>query len=251
MKELFRLKNTSLYFGDNAVIKEAGLTIRKGRITCVIGPSGAGKSTLLRSLNRMNDLMTGFHHKGFILYNKRDIYAKELRPEVLRQRVGLVSQKPCLFPGSIHSNVIFGIRHIKEKKREGLNVIAERALRAVGLWDEVRGRLGSPALELSAGQAQRLAIARALAVGPEALLLDEPTSALDHRSARAIEKLVQELSGKMTVVMVTHRLEQAKTLADDLIFVCDGKICEAGEAETIFNHPENIETRCYIEPEAC
>ncbi len=247
MSELFRLTKTSLYFGNTPVIHEANLTIKNGGITCIIGPSGAGKSTLLRSLNRMNDLIADFHHKGTIMYNNRDIYDKGLRLEGLRREVGLVFQKPCLFPGSIHDNVIFGIRHIREKKKEGFKVIAERTLKAVGLWDEVHNRLDSPAIGLSEGQAQRLAIARALAVGPKTLLLDEPTSSLDHRSARAIETLVKELGRTMTIVIVTHKLEQAKALADDVVFICEGKICEAGEAANIFSHPENIETRCYIE----
>ncbi len=247
MSELFRLEETSLYFGSEAVLKDADLTIKKGRTTCIIGPSGAGKSTLLRSLNRMNDLITGFHHKGRIFYNNRDIYGKGQSVEELRRGVGMVFQKPCLFPGSIFDNVVFGARHIREKKKEGLEVIAEESLQAVGLWSEVRHRLHSSALALSEGQAQRLAIARALAVGPDALLLDEPTSALDHRAAGKIEELIRELGEKMTIVMVTHRLEQARALAHYVVFVCEGRICEAGEAESIFNHAEKIETRCYIE----
>jgi len=248
MSELCRLQKTPLYFGSNEVLKEGDLSIKKGKTTCIIGPSGAGKSTLLRSLNRMNDLIAGFHHKGRILYNNEDIYGKGQSAEKLRRRVGMVFQKPCLFPGSILDNVVFGIRHIKDKKKEGFKVIAEESLRAVGLFDEVRHRLHAPAQTLSEGQSQRLAIARALAVGPDALLLDEPTSALDHRSAAAIEELIRELGKTMTIVMVTHRLEQARALAHYVVFVCDGRICEAGEARGIFNHAEKIETRCYIEP---
>ncbi len=246
MSDIFTLKKTSIFFGRKKVLEETDLSIKKGRITCIIGPSGAGKSTLIRSLNRMNDLTPGFHRTGSILFNGRDIYGRGLRAEELRKKVGMVFQKPCIFPGSIEENVIFGIRHIKQKKREGLKDIAEKSLKAVGLWDEVSGRLHGPALALSTGQAQRLAIARSLSVGPEVLLLDEPTSALDHRSSAAIEALVQELGQTMTIVMVTHRLEQARSLAHDVVFVCEGRICEAGEAKDIFNHPEKIETRCYV-----
>jgi len=248
MSDLFTLKKTSLFFGKKKVLGETDLSIKKGRLTCLIGPSGAGKSTLLRSLNRMNDLTPNFRYKGEIQFKGKDIYNKRLRAEALRQKVGMVFQKPCIFPCSISDNVIFGIRHIKKKKREGFEHIVKSSLKAVGLWAEVRDRLRESALELSAGQAQRLAIARTLTVGPEALLLDEPTSALDHRSSAAIETLVRRLAKTMSIVMVTHRLEQARSLADDVIFICEGRVCEAAEAEVIFNHPENIETRCYIGP---
>ncbi len=246
MSDIFTLKKTRLFFKDKKILGTTDLSIKKGRITCIIGPSGAGKSTLLRSLNRMNDLTPGFRQSGEILFKGRDIYARSVKAEILRQKVGMVFQKPCLFPASIEDNVIFGIRHIKEKKIEGLQNITKKSLKAVGLWGEVSDRLRAPALELSVGQAQRLAMARAIAVGPEALLLDEPTSALDHLSARAIEDLVRELGRTMTIVMVTHRLEQARALADDVVFICDGRVCEAGEAGAVFNHPENIETRCYV-----
>ncbi len=246
MSEMFTLKKTSLFFGDKKVLEETDLSIKKGRITCIIGPSGAGKSTLLRSLNRMNDLTPGFRQRGEILFKDKNIYSKGLRAEVLRQKVGMVFQKPCLFPASIENNVSFGIRHIKEKRREGFKDIVNASLKAVGLWDEVSERLKEPALELSVGQAQRLAIARALAVGPEVLLLDEPTSALDHHSATVIEALVRRLGKTMTIVLVTHRLEQAREVADDVVFICDGKVCEAGEAGAVFDHPENLETRCYV-----
>jgi len=247
MKTLFRLKKTAIFFGGRPVLHETDLEIREGRVTCIIGPSGAGKTTLLRSLNRLNDHLPGFRLCGEILFRGKSIYDKGLSAEVLRQKVGLVFQKAVIFPGSIEENVVFGIRQMKEKRREGLAEIAERSLRAAGLWDEVKGRLGSDARTLSEGQKQRLAIARALAVGPEALLLDEPTSALDHRSARAIEDLVRVLGRKMSIVLVTHRLEQARALAHDVVFVCEGKVCEAGEANTFFEHPEKIETKCYVE----
>jgi len=246
MSDIFTLKKVSLFFGAKKILDDTDLSIKKRRVTCVIGPSGAGKSTLLRSLNRMNDLTEGFHHSGTIFFNGSDIYARGLRAEQLRQKVGMVFQKSCLFPGSIEENVIFGIRHIKEKKREGFKNITERSLKAVALWNEVKDRLRESAITLSEGQSQRLAIARALAVGPDVLLLDEPTSALDHLSATAIEALVKKLGRTMTIIMVTHRLEQARSLADDVVFICGGRVCEAGEARAIFNHPENIETRCYV-----
>ncbi len=247
MSSIFSMKKVSVSLGERTVLHEIDLEIRKDRVTCVIGPSGAGKTTLLRSLNRLNDHLPGFRLHGEILFRGKNIHDRGLCPEVLRQKVGMVFQKPVIFPGSIEENVVFGIRHMREKREEGLKEIAERSLRAAGLWDEVKGRLGDEAGTLSEGQKQRLAIARALAVGPEALLLDEPTSALDHRSARAIEDLVQELGRKMSIVLVTHRLEQARALADDVVFICDGKVCETGEAETVFEHPEKIETKCYVE----
>jgi len=246
MSDIFTLEKTSLSFGQKTVLDETDLHIREGRVTCVIGPSGAGKTTLLRSLNRLNDSMPGFRQSGRILFRGEDIYNGGMRAEDLRQRVGMVFQKPCMFPGSIEENVVFGIRQIREKRREGLGRIAERTLRAVGLWAEVRGRLNHEAGSLSEGQKQRLAIARALAVGPEALLLDEPTSSLDHRSTAGIEDLIRGLGKKMSVVLVTHRLEQARALTDDAVFICGGRVCESGEAGAIFENPENIETRCYV-----
>ncbi len=246
MSDIFTLEKTSLSFGQKTVLEETDLHIREGRVTCVIGPSGAGKTTLLRALNRLNDSRPGFQRSGRILFRGRDIYNGGLPAEELRQRVGMVFQKPTMFPGSIEKNAVFGIRHIREKRREGLKVIAERVLEAAGLWEEVRSRLHEDASGLSEGQKQRRAIARALAVGPEALLLDEPTSSLDHRSAAAIENLVMGLGKEMSIVLVTHNLAQARRLADDVVFLCDGRVCEAGEAGVVLNNPEKIETRCYV-----
>ncbi len=246
MSAIFSLRKTSIAFGNRCVLHETDLEIQEGRLTCIIGPSGAGKTTLLRSLNRLNDHLPGYHLGGEILFRGMDIYNRKMPSEDLRRKVGMVFQKPVIFPGSIERNVVFGIMHMRQRKKEGLDVIAERSLRAAGLWAEVRDRLSDEARNLSEGQRQRLAIARALAVGPEVLLLDEPTSALDHRSREAIEDLVRQLGKEMSIVLVTHNLAQARALADDVVFICDGRVCERGEAGAVFERPENMETRCYV-----
>ncbi|MFQ5681408.1 MAG: phosphate ABC transporter ATP-binding protein [Candidatus Omnitrophota bacterium] len=243
---IFRLDNVFLAYGRDVTIREINLSFRENRISCIIGPSGVGKSTLLRTLNRMNDIIAGFSLRGSVLFRGRDIYADGIRACDLRREVGMVFQQPCIFPGSIYDNVLFGLRRLPGAKKTEFPRAAEEALKSVSLWGEVKDRLKHCAAGLSQGQQQRLSIARALAVGPKVLLVDEPTSSLDHRSAKAIEELVCDLARKITVIMVTHKLDQARRIADDVVFVCGGRICEAGNAEAVFRSPQDIETKCYV-----
>ncbi|MGR3218446.1 MAG: phosphate ABC transporter ATP-binding protein [Candidatus Anammoxibacter sp.] len=249
-KVVFELDDVSLYYGKTPVVKDINITFVDKNVACIIGPSGSGKSTLLRALNRMNDLIPAFQCKGRVMFNGHDIYNNGIGVNQLRQDVGMVFQKPCIFPKSIYDNVLFGVRHLHSKRRSEFQHIVEETLKSVSLWNEVKDKLHHSALELSQGQQQRLSIARALAVEPKVLLMDEPTSSLDHKSASAIDELVKNLRGQLTVIMVTHKLEQAKKIADDVIFMCDGKICESGQANQLFKEPKMIETRCYIDHES-
>ncbi|NIR48634.1 phosphate ABC transporter ATP-binding protein [candidate division KSB1 bacterium] len=230
MMPIFTLEDVSLCYGTTRVLRNANLTLAKERITCIIGPSGSGKSTLLRSLNRMNDLIPGFYCCGKILFEDENIYDNGTEVHHLRQKVGMVFQKPCIFPKSVYDNVLFGVRHLPCTKKSEFPMIVEDTLKAVSLWSEVEDKLHCSALELSQGQQQRLTIARALCVKPKVLLLDEPTSSLDPKSAHAIEELVKQLSSQLTIIMVTHKLDQAKNIADDVVFVCDGQICGSTQA---------------------
>lgn len=250
MSAIFTLKDVSLYYGKTAILKNVNLSFLKEKVTCIIGPSGAGKSTLLRTLNRMNDLIPTFHCRGEVLFEDKDIYNNGIEVNLLRQDVGMVFQKPCIFPKSIYENVLFGAANIHNKRKSEFPLIVEETLKAVSLWSEVKNKLHCSALELSQGQQQRISIARALSVGPKVLLVDEPTSSLDHKSASAIEELVRRLSSKLTIIMVTHKLDQAKRIADDVVFMCDEKICESGRADQFFKEPQKIETKCYINHES-
>jgi len=234
MRAVFQLKNLSLYYGDTPVLEGVNLSIYEKRILCVIGPSGAGKSSFLRTLNRMNDLIPSFRLSGSVLFENQEIYNNGVDVSRIRRRVGMVFQKPCMFPTSILENLLFGIKCLGGKGRKDLLEIAEEKLKEVSLWEHVKDRLHQPAETLSQGQQQRLSIGRALTMEPSVLLLDEPTASLDAHLAQAIEKLVKGLRNKMTVVMVTHNLEAVKRTADDIIVMDNGKICETGAAKTIF-----------------
>jgi phosphate transport system ATP-binding protein len=219
------LERVRLSYSGKAVIETASCTIRKNAVTAVVGPSGSGKSTLLRTLCRMNDRLPGFQLEGKVTVLGRDIHDPALNVYELRKRVGMVFQKPCVFPKSIYENVIFGLKFHASLNGKGFPERAERALRDAFLWDEVKDRLHDPAHTLSQGQQQRLAMARTLAVDPEILLMDEPTSALDPKSSRAIEDLILSLKDKHTLVLVTHNVDQAERVAEDLICVDDKTIC--------------------------
>ncbi|MFQ5709940.1 MAG: phosphate ABC transporter ATP-binding protein, partial [bacterium] len=246
MSAIFTLRDVSLAYKTTEILNNANLTFMKDRVTCIIGPSGSGKTTLLRTLNRMNDGVPGFRCRGTVLFKDRPIYSNGLDVHRLRQKVGMVFQKPCVFPKSICDNVLFGVKHLNLKKKKDCPPLVEEKLRAVFLWKEVKDKLHRPATELSQGQQQRLVIARALAVEPSVLLMDEPTSSLDHQAAGAIEELVKKLSHQLTIIMVTHNLAQAQRIADDVVFMCEGRICESGEASLFFKDPQKIETKCYV-----
>jgi phosphate transport system ATP-binding protein len=247
VRETIRLKDISLYYGESPVLLDADLSIYENRITCVIGPSGSGKSTLLRTLNRMNDLVPAFRCAGTVLIEGRDIYHDGVDVTDLRRNVGMVFQKPCIFPKSIYENALFGLRHTANKKKAEMAMVVEETLRGVSLWNDVKDRLFHPAIELSQGQQQRLCLARALAVRPRILLMDEPTSSLDYKSTEAIENLTKQLKENMTVVMVTHKLEQVRRIADEIIYLSNGKVCESGPAEQILKMPQKLEISSYTD----
>jgi phosphate transport system ATP-binding protein len=241
-----RIENTSLYYGSASVFKQITHYFASKAVTSVIGPSGTGKSTLLRTFNRMNDRIEGFRAEGAVWVGGQNIYEEDIDVYALRQNVGIVFQKPCVFPKSIYENVIFGIKRLQSEKKKEFANLAEQALRKVSLWAEVKDRLNEPGLSLSQGQQQRLALARTLISKPDILLMDEPTSSLDPRSARAIEDLILSLKENHTIILVTHNIGQAKRVSDETIFVCNGEICESGPAEKLLENPCCQETRDYL-----
>lgn len=243
--EKFKIKEMSLWYNDFKALEEVEMDIQEGEITAFIGPSGCGKSTFLKSLNRMNDLVEGCRIQGEILLDGKDIY-KEADVNGLRKKVGMVFQKPNPFPMSIYDNIAFGPRTHGIKAKGQLDELVENALRSAAIWDEVKDRLKKPALSLSGGQQQRICIARALAIGPEVLLMDEPTSALDPISTSKIEELVLDLKKDYTVVMVTHNMQQATRVSDKTAFFLMGKLVEYGKTQELFSLPRDKRTEDYI-----
>ena len=240
-----------LYYGDKAAFKGVNLQILPGSITAVVGPSGCGKSSFLMSLNRLSDLVPGCRVSGSIRLGDHDIFSPDTDITSLRLNVGMIFQKPNPFPLSIKENITLPLKEHGRVPNKELDSRVEEALTEVGLWDEVKDRLDSPALSLSGGQQQRLCIARTLALEPRVLLLDEPCSALDPLSSSVVEDLITELRGKYTIVIVTHNLPQARRIADfvALFWVKDGggSLIEFGRTEQIFESPQNELTRLYIE----
>jgi len=235
----------SVFYRQNAAVKDVSLAIPRGRITAIIGPSGCGKSTLLRAINRMNDLIPGCHTTGRLLLEDEDIYGAQIDVTLLRKRVGMVFQKPNPFPKSVFDNVAYGPR-IHGVRRGELAEVVERSLQKAALWDEVKDRLADSALSLSGGQQQRLCIARALAVEPELLLMDEPTSALDPMATDRIENLMAELRGSYTIIIVTHNMQQAARVSDITAFLYVGELIEVDDTAHIFTNPSNPRTQDYI-----
>lgn len=240
------VKDLSIFYGASQALHSVSMEMPRCQITALIGPSGCGKSTLLRSINRMNDIIDGVRHEGRILIDGLDIHTREVHVDDLRKRVGMVFQKPNPFPKSIFDNVAYGPRVHGVRRRGELADIVERSLKRAALWDEVKDRLNDSALALSGGQQQRLCIARALAVGPDILLMDEPTSALDPRSTAWIEDLMVDLSEEYTIVVVTHNMQQASRVSDLTGFLLDGKLIEFGDTSKIFVSPKNKKTEDYI-----
>ena len=243
---MIRTANLNLYYHKFQALKNVNVTIRRNLITGIIGPSGCGKSTLLRVFNRMNDLIEGARITGSVLIDNEDIYAPTHDLILLRKRVGLVFQRPNAFPLSIMDNITYGPRVWSISDKRTLAEIAERSLAAVDLWDDLKDRLDSPALNLSAEKQQRLCIARLLAVEPEILLMDEPCSALDPIATGKIEELMIELKEKYTIVIVTHNMQQAARIADEVGFMLLGELVEFGTAKTIFTNPQDARTNDYI-----
>ncbi len=236
----------SFWYGEKQALHSIDLTMPARSVTAFIGPSGCGKSTFLRSINRMNALIPGTRHQGSILLDGEELYAREMDVVQLRQRVGMVFQRWNPFPKSIYDNVSYGPRINGTAGRSELDDLVESALRRAALWDEVKDRLKQSALGLSGGQQQRLCIARALANQPEVLLLDEPASALDPIATQKIEELLYELKSELTIVIVTHNLQQAARVSDQTAFFYLGRLVEVDATERIFTSPRQERTEAYI-----
>ena len=239
-------RNFSFWYGEKQALFDIDLDIRPRKITALIGPSGCGKSTFLRSINRLNELIPGTKKTGTLEIDGQDIYEKGTDVVALRQRAGMVFQRWNPFPKSIYDNVAFGPRINGERNASALDEIVEQSLRRAALWDEVRDRLQESALALSGGQQQRLCIARALANDPQVLLLDEPASALDPIATQKIEELLFELKGELTVVIVTHNLQQAARVSDHTAFFYLGKLVEYETTDVLFTRPREERTEAYV-----
>jgi phosphate transport system ATP-binding protein len=235
-----------LYYGEVQALKKITLEVPQGRITALIGPSGCGKSTFLRCFNRMNDMIEGVRVEGRVLVEGEDVHHPDLDLERLRKRVGMVFQRSNPFPMSIRENVSYGPRMAGVRGRDRLDEIVERSLKQADLWVEVKDRLDSSALDLSGGQQQRLCIARALANGPDILLLDEPASALDPISTAKIEETLLQLKDQYSILIVTHNLQQAARVSDWTAFFMLGELVEFSDTTTMFTNPSEKITEEYI-----
>jgi phosphate transport system ATP-binding protein len=244
--EKMRVRDLQLFYGDFQALKGISLLIKERQITALIGPSGCGKSTFLRCLNRMNDTIPGVRISGEVLLDGQDIYTPAFDVVELRQRVGMVFQRPNPFPQSLYDNVAFGPRVLGMHKERSLDDMVRLSLEGAALWDEVKGELKQSALELNAGQQQRLCIARVLAVEPEVILMDEPCSALDPEATLAIEELMRRLEQEYTIVIVTHNMQQAARASDWTGFFWLGELIEYGPTSQIFTNPAEELTEDYI-----
>lgn len=241
-----RAVDLTLSFGTRAVLSDISTDIQMGSVTALIGPTGSGKTTLLRTFNRMNDKVTGYRHAGDVLLDGRSIWHPAVELITLRRKVGMLFQRPNPFPMSIMDNVVAGVRAHKMANGSPLRDIARQRLTEVGLWDAVSSRLKDSPFRLSGGQQQLLCLARALAISPEVLLLDEPTSALDPMATESIEKLIRTLIPKITVIIVTHNMAQARRVADRTIFLYQGHLVEHGPTQQVFENPAREETAHYV-----
>ena len=241
----------SIYYGQFRAVESISMNIPTNRITALIGPSGCGKSTLLRSLNRMNDLIQGSRVEGRVLLDGQDIYDPDIDVVDIRQRVGMVFQRPNPFPMSVFDNVAYGPRLYGIRKKSILEEIVEKSLRQAAVWNDVKDKLHQSGLELSGGQQQRLCIARAIAVEPSVILMDEPASALDPVSTLKIEELMENLKQDYTIIIVTHNMQQAARVSDFTAFLMinenrSGTLVEFGPTEQIFTNPQNQQTEDYV-----
>lgn len=237
--------NLTLGFGGKTVLEDVSLTFPARAVTSLLGPTGSGKTTFLRTLNRMNDKVSGYRHEGDVLLGGRSIF-KDRDLMEFRRRAGMLFQRPNPFPMSIIDNVLAGVRAHKLVPRKEFRAVAEARLTEVGLWDAVKDRLGDSPFRLSGGQQQLLCLARTLAVNPEVLLLDEPTSSLDPATTEKIEGLIRSLASHLTVVMVTHDLAQAARIGDRTALFFDGRLVEEGPTEQLFLSPKHAETVRYV-----
>lgn len=246
MSNKFTVRDMNLYYGNFHALKDIKLDMAAHEITAFIGPSGCGKSTFLKSLNRMNDLVEGCKITGDIRLDGEDIYAKDMDVSVLRRRVGMVFQKPNPFPMSIYDNIAYGSRTHGITKKSELDEIVETSLKDAAIWDELKDRLKKSALGLSGGQQQRLCIARTLAVEPEVLLMDEPASALDPIATQKIEESIRELRESLTIIIVTHNMQQALRISDKTAFFLLGELIEYDDTQKLFYQPKQKRTEDYI-----
>jgi phosphate transport system ATP-binding protein len=253
---IFEVNGVSCYYSSFRAVTNVSLTIYEHQITAFIGPSGCGKTTVLRTLNRMNDLVVGARVEGDVSYRGQNLYARDVSAIAVRRRIGMVFQKPNPFPKSIYDNVAYGPRINGIRNKAELNEIVERSLRQAALWDEVKNRLGNSGLGLSGGQAQRLCIARTLAVEPDVVLMDEPASALDPIATGAIEDLMKEIKDKYTIVIVTHNMQQATRVSDRTAFFSvlinpesdtrTGTLVEYAPTDRLFGDPQDDRTKAYV-----
>ena len=243
----FEIENLNAWFGSKQVLKNINMKIKEKAITAIIGPSGCGKTTLIRCLNRMHETVPDAKVTGRVLFNGVDVYGRDIDPVQIRRKIGMIFQKPNPFPMmSIYDNVAIGLKLNGVKDKRKIDLIVEKSLRMVGLWDEVKDELNKSGASLSGGQQQRLCIARALAVEPEVLLMDEPTSALDPISSAKIELLIRELAEDYTIIIVTHNMQQAARVSDYTAFLYLGELIEYGPTRQIFENPKNELTEKYL-----
>ncbi|HTQ68983.1 MAG TPA: phosphate ABC transporter ATP-binding protein PstB [Solirubrobacteraceae bacterium] len=241
-----QVQDLRAYYGDSLQLKGIDLEFRANEVTAIIGPSGCGKSTLIRCINRMHEEIPGAHAEGRVLLGGADVYDPSVDVVAVRRAIGMVFQKPNPFPTmSVFDNVAAGLR-LSARRRDNLDEKVEEALRGAGLWGEVSDRLGQPGIGLSGGQQQRLCIARSLAVNPQVILMDEPCSALDPIATLKIEELIDELKARVTIVIVTHNMQQAARVADRTAFMLSGELVEVGPTETIFTQPSDPRTEEYV-----
>ena len=255
-ERIFDMKNVSIWYSAFKAVTDVSMTVHEREITAFIGSSGSGKTTVLRSFNRMNDLVPGARLEGEMSYRGVPLYGKDASATAVRRRIGMVFQKPNPFPKSIYDNVAFGPRINGQRHKGRLDEIVERSLRRAALWDEVKNRLRTSGLSLSGGQAQRLCIARAIAVEPDVVLMDEPASSLDPIATGAIEDLMRELKSQLTIVVVTHNMQQATRVSDRTAFfhvltdsetdTRTGVLVEYGSTEQIFQDPRDSRTKAYV-----
>ena len=240
------VRDLDFFYGTHQALHGITVRIPRRQCTAFIGPSGCGKSTFLRCINRMNDLIDGVRMEGSLVLDGLELNSPHVDVIALRRRVGMVFQKSNPFPKSIYENVIYGLRIAGVNNRSVLDETVERCLRKSALWDEVKDRLHSSALQLSGGQMQRLCIARSIAVNPEVILMDEPCSALDPRATSRVEDLIAELRQEFTIVIVTHNMQQAARVSDWTAFFYEGKLIEFGATDHLFQKPANQQTQDYI-----
>ena len=244
--DFIKVSHFNFYYGKKQALFDVNISIPQRQVTAFIGPSGCGKSTLLRNFNRMNDLIDGVRHEGDITLGGRSIYDPKIEIIALRRSIGMVFQKSNPFPKSIYENIVYSLRIAGQNNRKLLDETVERSLRGAALWEEVKDRLHDSALGLSGGQMQRLCIARAIANGPEILLMDEPCSALDPIATAKVEELIHTLKKEFTIVIVTHNMQQATRCSDNTAFFYLGKLIEFDRTQKIFSNPGEKRTEDYI-----